>query len=250
MNFPNLKRTFSTDEWIEIIQNKDITQAKNIEILQVMYSFEGHKAAASQVGLILGYGGKNPASPVNALIGYWGKRLIQKRPIELSKRDNGTERKWDIFFNGWQENKFFIWEIKTELIEALERLSLTNQENYAEEIPSNKPLKLIEGIKKTITINAYERNTIARQKCIEYWKAICSVCDFNFENKYGEIGKGFIHVHHLVPIADIGTSYQVDPIEDLRPVCPNCHAMLHKRNPPISIEELKEIITKTSLEKR
>tara|TARA_R110002050_G_scaffold54303_4_gene122942 strand:- start:29513 stop:29710 length:198 start_codon:yes stop_codon:yes gene_type:complete len=61
---------------------------------------------------------------------------------------------------------------------------------------------------------------------------------------YGEIGKGFIHVHHLTPISEIGKKYQIDPINDLRPVCPNCHSMLHRRNPPISVNELKEIIKK------
>lgn len=75
-------------------------------------------------------------------------------------------------------------------------------------------------------------------RCIDH----CSVCNFNFYDKYGEIGKDFIHVHHLVPLHEIKDVYEIDPIRDLRPVCPNCHAMLHKRNPALSIEELKEVI--------
>lgn len=39
---------------------------------------------------------------------------------------------------------------------------------------------------------------------------------------------------------------QIDPISDLRPVCPNCHAMLHKKNPPYTIDELREIIHQNS----
>ena len=69
------------------------------------------------------------------------------------------------------------------------------------------------------------------------------VCNFNFEKTYGDIGKGFIHVHHLNQISTIGEGYQINPIEDLRPVCPNCHAMLHQKNPPYPIDELKEMIT-------
>jgi len=57
-----------------------------------------------------------------------------------------------------------------------------------------------------------------------------------------EIGKGFIHIHHLAPISEVGEKYEVDPINDLRPVCPNCYAMLHKKNPPYSIEQLQQII--------
>ena len=62
------------------------------------------------------------------------------------------------------------------------------------------------------------------------------------EKTYGEIGKNFIHIHHLVKISDIKEEYMIDPIEDLRPVCPNCHAMLHKKEPPFTIEELKGML--------
>ena len=104
----------------------------------------------------------------------------------------------------------------------------------------NEPEELYEGCKKTVTVNAYERNPLARKKCIEHYGAKCAVpnCQFDFEKVYGDIGKGFIHVHHLTKLADIGQDYKVDPIKDLRPVCPNCHAMLHQKNPPYSIEEL------------
>ena len=69
----------------------------------------------------------------------------------------------------------------------------------------------------------------------------CAVCDFNFGELFRELGEGFIHVHHLKPLAEIGDEYYLDPIKDLRPVCPNCHAMLHRKRPPLSIEELKRL---------
>ncbi|TXH52845.1 MAG: hypothetical protein E6Q89_10130 [Bacteroidia bacterium] len=117
-----------------------------------------------------------------------------------------------------------------------------NDEKLPEELPVEISEQLFEGAKKTVTINAYERSTEAREKCIEYWKAVCAVCDFDFEESYGELGKGFIHVHHLKPISQIGDTYQVDPINDLRPVCPNCHAMLHRQKETMTIEELKTIM--------
>jgi 5-methylcytosine-specific restriction protein A len=66
----------------------------------------------------------------------------------------------------------------------------------------------------------------------------------NFEEKYGEIGRNFIHVHHIVPISTIGQEYQIDPEKDLVPVCPNCHAMLHKgqNGNVLTVQELKELI--------
>ena len=99
-----------------------------------------------------------------------------------------------------------------------------------------------EGSKIAVLVNRYERNTEARTKCIDRYGAICYACSFDFEDNYGEIGKGFIHVHHLVPISEIKESYVVNPIADLIPVCPNCHAMIHKRTPPYSIEEIKKML--------
>jgi 5-methylcytosine-specific restriction protein A len=72
----------------------------------------------------------------------------------------------------------------------------------------------------------------------------CSVCGFDFERAYGDIGAGFIHVHHLMPLSMIGKRYSVNVRRDLRPVCPNCHEMLHKKKPPFSVEELRARISR------
>lgn len=107
---------------------------------------------------------------------------------------------------------------------------------------SDTPQTFSEGTATQITQSRYERNPYARIACIEHYGYSCSVCDFNFVSRYGKLGNNFIHVHHLTQVATIGKKYSVDPIEDLRPVCPNCHAMLHKKNPPLTIEELKALI--------
>lgn len=239
----HLGTTLKMEEWMDVLVDKEITSELNIAILQTMHSFEQQKASASQIGKILGYEGKNTARPLNLEIGRWGKRLVRKYPFELSVRTNGTKRKWDLFFDGETKNKFFIWQLKKELKIALEQLEWTGENQYAEEIPTEIADTFLEGAKRTITVNSYERNPLARQLCIEHYGAICSVCDFNFEIVYGKIGLGFIHVHHLTKLADIGKEYEINPLTDLRPVCPNCHAMLHQKKPPFTIDELKEIIT-------
>lgn len=102
-----------------------------------------------------------------------------------------------------------------------------------------------EGKVKQVMVNAIERNPDARRKCIEHYGAICNSCDFDFSKKYGaELGSGFIHVHHLLDIALIGKEYKVDPINDLRPLCPNCHAMVHRIKPAMHPDQLREIINK------
>jgi len=98
-----------------------------------------------------------------------------------------------------------------------------------------------EGSVRQVLVNAYERSSAARAACLVHYGHACSVCGFDFKKTYGLIGKDFIHVHHLKEISSIAQTYQVDPVQDLRPVCPNCHAMLHRSNPPIDPAELKEI---------
>ena len=65
-----------------------------------------------------------------------------------------------------------------------------------------------------------------------------------FGKVYGKPGDGFIHVHHLVPVSSRGKRYRLDPINDLIPVCPNCHAMLHTGNSPPTVAQLRDRILK------
>lgn len=164
---------------------------------------------------------------------------------------------------------FFDWyERKTILSELIQRLHLNeNDRNIFDELLNdekstptlhvmpdslklptlpeeidNSSERLIEGAATTIAVNAYERNPKARKRCVEHYGAICKVCEFTFQSKYGSIGQGYIYVHHLIPLSEIKEDYTVDPIRDLLPICPNCHTMIHSRKPPYLIEELREII--------
>ena len=118
----------------------------------------------------------------------------------------------------------------------------TQETRLPEEVYKNEIFK--EGASKTVTINSYERNREARQKCLVHHGYKCAVCSFSFEDKYGEIGKNYIQVHHVIPISEIKEEYELDPIKDLSPVCPNCHAMIHIERPALSIEQLKQVIEK------
>ena len=99
-----------------------------------------------------------------------------------------------------------------------------------------------EGAVRRITVNAYERDANARSACIAHFGAVCRACGFDFGATYGDLGDGFIHVHHIRPLGEIRSGYAVDPQQDLIPVCPNCHAMLHRSSPPLTVEELRRRI--------
>jgi 5-methylcytosine-specific restriction enzyme A len=99
-----------------------------------------------------------------------------------------------------------------------------------------------EGTPKSILVNAYERNPQARAACIAHFGHRCRVCDLILEERYGSIAAGFIHVHHTVPLAEAVPEYRVNPKRDLKPVCPNCHAIIHRRMPPLSITEARRLV--------
>ena len=119
-------------------------------------------------------------------------------------------------------------------------LILSGLETEPSFVHDSEPLP--EGTKTTIEVNKYERSPVNRMRCILFYGANCWVCDLDFASTYGEIGSGFIEVHHRVPVSELGDNYLVDPVKDLIPLCSNCHSMVHRRVPPFQPDELREIL--------
>lgn len=143
------------------------------------------------------------------------------------------------------DNKGWRVDVYPALTHYKEFLESREEAPIAEEISEEESKGLSEGAKRQITVNAYERNPEARKECIAHYGYKCQACGFDFEKIYGERGKGFIHVHHIVPLSKIGESYKVKPTKDLIPVCPNCHAMIHRdKENTLTVEKLKDILNK------
>ncbi|MBX3634449.1 MAG: HNH endonuclease [Rubrivivax sp.] len=104
----------------------------------------------------------------------------------------------------------------------------------------------VEGGRLVRDITEYERSAAARAKCLEHYGATCVACGFSAGAVYGELVGQIVHVHHLRPLSEIGDRYAVDPVRDLRPVCPNCHAAIHARVPPFSIDEVRSMLNARS----
>lgn len=123
-----------------------------------------------------------------------------------------------------------------------QRAAVPAELNHPEEL--RNPQGYTEGAVLRIVVNAYERDLKARAACLAKLGYRCSVCQMSFSEVYGDIGEGFIHVHHKKPLAAMRADYIIDPRKDLIPVCPNCHAMLHTTNPPLGVDELVAIYEK------
>lgn len=167
---------------------------------------------------------QKPLIPIEILKNYFADQVWSTQLSGISIKSHVAEGLEKIWFE--QINKI-----------ALTKISKTDK---------NKNAKLLEGNPYSLTITKYERNPYARGKCLEHYGYTCQICKIDFEKDYGEIGKEFIHVHHLTPLSSIKSLYEVNPIEDLIPLCPNCHSMAHRKKIPFTIEELKKIYNRAS----
>lgn len=165
-------------------------------------------------------------SAANAQSGFG--RLAEVNRLDLTVESVVLQPKWSSLFSAEER-----------------RIARTRLEAYGEYFfPDEAELRstIVEGAKRSIIVNAYERSAEARRKCLAVHGHVCSICGIDFGLVYGEVAEGYIHVHHVRPLAEIGMSYIVDPVEDLRPVCPNCHAVLHIGGICRSIEEVRAML--------
>jgi 5-methylcytosine-specific restriction protein A len=101
---------------------------------------------------------------------------------------------------------------------------------------------LPEGAMTKVTVNRFERSPSNRAAAIALLGAYCNACGFDFAKVYGALGEGFIEVHHRIPVSKMGTGYVVTPATDLVPLCANCHQMVHRKDPPILVDEIRELL--------
>jgi predicted HNH restriction endonuclease len=220
-----------------------VVRKRNLDVLRALYGCRDCSATSTQLCRLLGY---IAVIEVNGAFGRLGHRVADYLHISASVRPDDSFQWWSVLASGIRAEHGFVWTLREELVSALAELQLLEDisDTYAEELAGYRDL--FEGATRLITVNAYERNPTARALCVQHYGAVCVVCGFDFGARYGEIGKGFIHVHHLLEISQIGREYRVDPVADLRPVCPNCHAMLHRQRPAIPIEQICEHIHKAT----
>lgn len=213
----------------------------HIKAFQAHYQAPNYSATAKQIALWADISGGH--AQINSLYGKLGHRLCDELGIKPDLRPDSTHRWWSVWSSGWQTPKGFIWKLLPSVTEAFEQLGWVETAVFAstDEVISNEIL--LEGGLYRIAVNAYERNPKARRQCIAAHGTTCCLCGFNFGNVYGKVAEGYIHVHHLRPLAEIKAQYGVNPVKDLRPVCPNCHAVLHMRNPAYSINEVKAMLS-------
>lgn len=75
----------------------------------------------------------------------------------------------------------------------------------------------------------------------KYGKLFCQACGFSFDKVYGNIGKDFIEGHHTIPVHEMKPGHKTSP-DDIAMLCSNCHRMVHKKRPWLSVDKLKSLL--------
>jgi 5-methylcytosine-specific restriction protein A len=240
-------------KWNWTTLEQDIEQLANIGKVTEKWSCASHKSIKPGDRAFLAKVGTNPK-------GIFAAGFVTSTPF-LSRHWSGEDRdifrvliEFDVLLNPEKEPILTLdilktgnlssqnWtpqssgiSIRTECIDELEALwfdFLTTQKiryNPFVSTESDNQITYNEGTPNQVTFTRYERNPYARNICTNHYGFSCVICGFNFQKKYGKLGKDFIHVHHLTQIAKVAKQHSLDPIKDLRPVCANCHAIIHRR---------------------
>ncbi len=215
------------------VSNSGMTDC-HLKMLRLHYQAPERTVTAKQLAKLMDYASY---SIVNAQYG----RLARLVGEQLKYKPNQVFLGTLVEFH--KRRKEWHWLMRREVAEALERLGWVEEATVPlpEEIP-DVAAPLVEGAVCRISVNAYERNAEARRRCIKAHGTHCCVCGFSFKAVYGKIAEDYIHVHHLRPLSELDGEYLVDPVADLRPVCPNCHAVIHRGSPAFSIEEVQAFL--------
>ncbi|MET4493545.1 HNH endonuclease [Bradyrhizobium sp. LA7.1] len=100
-----------------------------------------------------------------------------------------------------------------------------------------------EGAKQRVEVNRYERDRRNRAAALAIHGYVCKACDSDLSSVYGAAAAGLIEIHHLTPVSRLGEGYCLDPASDLVPLCPNCHRVAHRRDPPFTPAELRAMVS-------
>lgn len=195
-----------------------------LEILRALVTAPQKTASAGQIAKQLGL---RHHLTVNAALANMGTSVLEFMNLNPQEAAKLFPKPWRILAIEGQPNlvNVFPWQLRPEVVGGLTLLGFPDQSQWDsdERIAANG---LTEGAPAMSLVETHRRNAKARAQCLAIHNPICEVCQLDFGVIYGANFRDCIHVHHLAPIAAANGSRTVDPVVDLVPVCPNCHAVI------------------------
>jgi len=249
------------EQFIEILQDKDVIEPENIHDFKIIYSLDNHcvpvnftiKKNSNRIFVLTTKIPKVKA--YNSRIGRLGRRIAKRYSISFTKREDGTSQYWELFFSDCDNGD--LWQLRPNLVKALEETGLVEKKSdhktidqihkeFEEKVKTSKNdseqerrerLKLADK-KPTSTsaqINVFLRNPDVKVEVLRRANEHCEYCQSPAPFKKDSDGEGFLEVHHIKPLAEGGD----DTVENAVALCPNCHRHAHYGKDSFDIERLK-----------
>ena len=238
----------SVEEWKSMLQNPNIFYKEALDMILKWYKEIDHQATSKAI--MAKYSSELKGTPYNGIVvGLTNRILKYLNRFEVIGTE-GNKSRFIVPFEGWHEDynpsKHFVWKLRDELVWALEDLGMVDDQPFPseeDELTSSTVESTPDGKKILCYTTRYERNAKNRRDAIKEHGTVCQGCGFDFEKTYGEIGKGYIEVHHVNPLCNEGGAVNIIPATDLICVCANCHRIIHKRKDSVlSLKELQELL--------
>jgi 5-methylcytosine-specific restriction enzyme A len=238
----------SVEEWKSMLQNPKIFGEKYLDMVRKWYYEIDHQATTQAI--MAKYPSELKGTPYNGyVIGLTNRILKHLNRFDIIGIESGKSR-FIVPFEGWHEDykegNHFVWKLRDELVQALEELEMVDEQKFPtenEELTSCVEEYTSEGKKIAVYTTRYERSSKIRNTAIRIHGTICQGCGFDFEKTYGEIGRGYIEVHHVKPLYKGEGAVKPDATTDLICVCPNCHRMIHRRKDAVlSLKQLQNLL--------
>ncbi len=252
-----------------LLRRKKLTpDSTNLKLLQAHYSAPNFDVTAGQLAELMEWVRFAPANLFYGKLGALFSEFLGASPVTYDE-DPTRDMTVAHLVTFWHDGEAWHWVMRKGLRRALEESGLVTPRPHESAVlsqvsalPYTDPNALTEiadgseeeqfweGHVQVVRVNKYERNLQARRKCISHFGPQCQVCHVRLTDIYGPLALEYIQVHHLRPISEIGERYKINPLTDLIPVCPNCHTMLHRNNPPLSVEELQELMARAQKQRK
>jgi 5-methylcytosine-specific restriction protein A len=238
----------SVEEWKSMLQNPKIFDESALDMILKWYYEIDHQATSKAI--MVKHSLEMKSSPYNGIVGGLTTRILKYLNRFEVIGTEGGKSKFIVPFEGWHEDynpsKNFVWKLRDELVQALEDLGMVDGQIFPsedDELTSSTIENTSEGKKVVCYTTRYERSAKNRDAAIKIHGTLCQGCGFGFEKIYGEIGKGYIEVHHTKPLYKEDTVVEINPTTDLICVCANCHRMIHRRKDSVlSLKELQKLL--------
>jgi 5-methylcytosine-specific restriction enzyme A len=238
----------TVEEWKSMLQNTEIFDEKYLDMVRKWYYEIDHRA--TNQAIMAKYPSGLKGTPYNGyVIGLTNRILEYLNRFEVIGTE-GNKSKFIVPFEGWHEDykegNHFVWKLRDELVQALEELKMVDEQNFPteeEELTSSVVEYTSEGKKVLYYTTRYERSSKNKDAAIKKHGAVCQGCGFDFEKTYGEIGRGYIEVHHVKPLCEGEGAVKINADTDLICVCSNCHRIIHRRKDAVlSLKQLQNLL--------